>query len=170
MNQITNSFTSDIQNLKAVLEQQHIHLQKMLSILQQEYDALGNNDLPQFEEAVQRKQQQVKNLEKIQPLLDTVERTVGGVLSKSTFTAFIQRMPEGAEKSDMTRLWENFQQTLEKCNLQNKTNNRILTASTLNLKQALNILRGNTDQPAASIYGQTGQQQENMQSHSLAIA
>jgi flagellar biosynthesis/type III secretory pathway chaperone len=170
MNQTTNTFSSDIQNLKSVLEQQHIHLAKMLSILQQEHHALENNNLTLFEEAVQRKHEQVKNLEKIQPLLNTVERTVGGVLSKSTFSAFIQRMPHSAEKSDMEKLWENFQETLEQCNLQNKTNNRILTASAVNLKQALNILRGNTEPPAPDIYGQTGQHQDKLQSHSLAIA
>ncbi|NOX92376.1 MAG: flagellar protein FlgN [Gammaproteobacteria bacterium] len=165
-----NYFTEDIQNLKTVLGQQHIHLLKMLDILKQEHQALGNNNLTRFEEIVQQKNQQVRNLEKIQPLLSTVEKTVGGVLSKSTFSAFIQRMPDGTEKSDMKLLWGKFQETLEQCNRQNKTNNRILNASAINLKQALNILRGNTDQPASNIYSKTGQQQDKPQGQSIAVA
>lgn len=170
MNPTKNYLENDIQNLKMVLDQQYIHLLKMLSILRQEHQALENNNLLQFEEIVQRKHQQVKNLEQIQPLLNTVEKTVGGVLSKSTFSAFIQRMPTGVEKSDMESLWNKFQKTLEQCNLQNKTNNRILSASAINLKQALNILRGNTEQPTSNVYSKTGYQQDSLQGQSLAIA
>ncbi len=170
MKQPTSYFTDNIQNLKKVLDQQYIHLLKMLTILVQEHQALRNNDLTQFEEIVQQKHQQVKNLEKIQPLLGTVEKTVGGVLSKSTFSAFIQRMQDGEEKSDMEILWNNFQETLKQCNLQNKINNGILNASSINLKQALNILRGNIDQPASNIYNKTGQPQDKLQGQSIAIA
>lgn len=170
MKQTVNYFTEDIKNLKIVLDQQHVHLLEMLSILEQEHQALGKNNLIQLEEVVQRKNQQVRNLEKIQPLLSSVEKTVGGVLTKSTFSAFIQRMPDSTEKTGMESLWENFQKTLEQCNRQNKTNNRILHASTINLKQALNILRGNTDQPASNIYGKTGQQQDKPQGQSIAVA
>jgi len=170
MNHTSNHLENDIQNLKTVLDQQHIHLLKMLAILRQEKQALENNNLQQFEDIVQRKHQQVKNLEKIQPLLSTVEKTVGGVLSKSTFSAFIQRMPAGAEKSDVELLWKNFQETLGQCNQQNKTNARILSASTINLKKALNILRGNTEQSTPNVYSENGHQQDNLQGQSLAIA
>ncbi len=170
MKQATSYFSEDIKNIKNVLEQQHIHLLKMLSILQQEHQALGNNNLTQFEDTVQRKNQQVKNLEKIQPMLKTIEKTIGGVLSKSTFSAFIQRMPDGKEKSDMNISWNKFQETLKQCNFQNKTNNRVLHASSINLKQALNILRGHTDQPTSSIYSKTGQQQDKPHGQSIAVA
>ncbi len=170
MKQPTSYFTDDIQNLKTVLDQQHIHLLEMLIILKQEHQALRKNNLTQFEETVQRKHRQVKNLEKIQPLLSTVEKIVGGVLSKSTFSAFIQRMPDNKEKSDMEILWHKFQETLKQCNLQNKVNNRILNASSINLKQALNILRGNIDQPASNVYSKTGQPQGKLQGQSIAIA
>jgi len=170
MKQATSYFTKDILNLKTVLDQQHVHLLEMLAILKQEHQALGNNNLSRFEEIVQRKHQQVKNLEKIQPLLGSVEKTVGGVLSKSTFSAFIQRMPNGKEKHDMELLWKKFQKTLEQCNRQNKTNNRILTASSINLKQALNILRGNTEQSTSNIYSKTGQQQDRPKGQSIAVA
>jgi len=170
MKQTTHYFTEEIQNLKIVLDQQHIHLLKMLTILKQEHQALGNNNLSQFEEIVQRKHQQVKNLEKIQPLLSSVEKTVGGVLSKSTFSAFIQHIPDGKEKSSMELLWNQFQETLKQCNLQNKINNRILNASSINLKQTLNILRGHVDQATSTIYSKTGQQQDKPQGQSIAVA
>jgi len=170
MKKTTSYFTEDIQNLKNVLDQQHTHLLEMLTILEQEHQALGNNNLTQFEETVQRKNKQVKKLEKIQPMLSTVEKTVGGILSKSTFSAFIQRMPNGEEKYDMEILWSKFQETLKQCNFQNKTNNRILNASSINLKQALNILRGNIDQPASNIYSKSGQQQNKLQGQSIAVA
>lgn len=164
-------YTSDgIQNLKTVLTQQHSHLVKMLAILCQEHQALSSGDFTQFEEAVQRKHQQVHNLEKIQPLLGTVEKMIGGVLSKSSFSAFIQRIPNITEKTELESLWDKFRETLKQCDLQNKTNNRILSASAINVKQALNILRGNTDQTTPNIYSETGQQQENSQGQSLAVA
>ncbi len=170
MKQTTGYFTDDIHNLKTVLDQQHVHLLKMLTILKQEHQALQNSNLTQFEDIVQQKHQQVKNLEKIQPLLSTVEKTVGGVLSKSTFSAFIQRMPNDEEKSGLETLWNKFQETLQQCNLQNKINNRILNASAINLKQALSILRGNTDQPSSNIYNKTGQPQDKPQGQSIAVA
>ncbi len=170
MKQTTSYFTGDIHNLKTVLDQQHIHLLKMLTILKQEHQALTSNNLTRFEETVQEKHHQVKTLEKIQPLLSTVEKTVGGVLSKSTFSAFIQRMPDDKEKSGLEILWNKFQETLQQCNLQNKINNRILNASAINLKQALSILRGNTDQPSSNIYNKTGQPQDKPQGQSIAVA
>jgi len=170
MKKTTSYFTGDIHNLKTVLDKQHIHLLKMLTILKQEHQALTSNNLIRFEETTQEKYQQVKTLEKIQPLLSTVEKTVGGVLSKSTFIAFIQRMPDGDEKSCLETLWNQFQETLKQCNLQNKINNRILNASSINLKHALNILRGNIDQPASNIYNKTGQPQDKPQGQSIAVA
>ncbi|VAW96782.1 hypothetical protein MNBD_GAMMA19-1301, partial [hydrothermal vent metagenome] len=67
-------------------------------------------------------------------------------------------------------LWNKFQETLQQCNLQNKINNRILNASAINLKQALSILRGNTDQPSSNIYNKTGQPQDKPQGQSIAVA
>ena len=162
-------FNEDIHNLKLVLERQHTCLEEMLSVLKYEHLSLTSNNLDNFEDAVQQKRQQVKRLEEIQPALASIERTIGGVLSKSTFNAFIQRMPHSEEKNDIESVWTDFQETLKQCNTQNKTNNRILSASSINVKQALNILRGNTND-APGIYSQTGQQRDNMQGKSLAIA
>lgn len=159
-----------INELETVLKQQHIHLVKMLAILRQEHQALSNNDRLQFEDAVQRKHQQARNLEKIQPLLNTVEKMIGGVLSKTSFAAYIQRVPNTTERNKLNNLWEDFQETLNLCDLQNKINNRILSASAINVKQALNILRGNTEQGTSNVYSETGQQQDNLQGQPLAIA
>lgn len=171
MTQQTNQLPENMTDLKKVLEQQHIRLAEMLSILHQEHRALTSNDLPSFEDVVQRKHAQVKALEEIQPLLGIVEKAIGGVLSKSTFDAFIQRIPHGQEKTRLESLWKSFQETLQQCNTQNLINNRILSASNINVKQALNILRGNTAANIPDIYGSKGQHQDcNNQRQSLAIA
>jgi flagellar biosynthesis/type III secretory pathway chaperone len=164
------TFSADIQNLKHVLEQQHLHLIQMLSILKQEHQALSQNNLTLFEEVVQQKLQQIKNLEKIQPLLTSVEKTIGGVLSKSTLMSFIRRMPTGKDKTEIFSLWKKFQETLSECDLQNKMNNKILNASSINVKQALNILRGNTGSPTPDVYNKTGQQFDHLQGQSIAVA
>ncbi len=170
MNHTADQFNNDCRNLKAVLEKQHIQLVKMLSILHREHQALVANNLPDFEDAVQQKHQQVKNLEEIQHLLTAVEKTIGGALSKSTFSAFIQRIPSGDKKSQLKEIWDKFQATLEHCDQQNKINNRILNASSINIKQALNILRGNVAVDTPVVYGASGQQQDHMQGQSIAIA
>ncbi len=170
MNKASDKFRNNIQTLKSVLEQQHVQLLSMLSILRQEHQALNSNNLELFEQTLLRKQQQVRMLEQIQPQLSSIEKMLGGVLSKSTFSAFIQRMPEGTDRRGLESLWETFHETLEECKLQNKTNNHILNASAINLKQALNILRGNTEHSTAAVYSHTGQQQETLEGHSLAIA
>jgi flagellar biosynthesis/type III secretory pathway chaperone len=170
MKQMPPSSTVAIQNLKQVLKEQHLHLVKMLSILRQEHQALDQNNLLRFEEAVQQKLQQIKNLETIQPQLTSVEKILGGVLSKSIFMSFIDRMPAGKEKIEIISLWTNFQKTLNECNLQNKTNNRILSASTMNVKQALNILRGNTGNSTPDIYSKKGHQADHLQGQSIAVA
>ena len=56
MKQTTGYFTGDIHNLKTVLDQQHVHLLKMLTILKQEHQALQNSNLTQFEDIVQQTQ------------------------------------------------------------------------------------------------------------------
>lgn len=170
MKQPPNHYSNGINDLQTVLNQQHICLLEMLSILRQEYQAMSNDNLEQFEEIVQRKHLQVKNLENIQPSLNTVEKMMGGTLSKSTFSAFIQRMPNSANKSELVTLWGSFQETLEQCNLQNKTNNRVLSASAINTKQALNILHGNTDSFTENVYSKSGLQQDKSQGQSIAVA
>lgn len=169
MNKPSNHFSDDTRMLKTVLDQQQIYLLKMLAILHQEHQALDDNNLEQFEDIVQRKIQQVKNLEEIQPQLSSVERIIGGVLSKSTFSAFIQRMPNSTEKSDLVVLWNNFQETLAECDLQNKINNRTMNASAINTKQALSILQGNTEPLTQDIYSESGLQQDKLQGQPLAI-
>ena len=170
MNQIAHEYHTNIQNLKQILEEQHTRLTKMLLILCQEHSALVENNIETFEQVVQQKHQQVKSLEDIQPRLSELEKILGGVLSKTTFTAFIQRMPKSAEKDHLESVWGSFQKTLHECNQQNKINNRILSASSINVKQALNILRGNTDQESPAVYGSTGLQNTNAHGQSLAIA
>lgn len=170
MKQSSNHFSDGVNDLKNILKQQHSYLLKMLDILRQEHRALSNNNLEQFEGIVEQKHQQVKNLEEIQPLLSTVEKMIGGVLSKSTFFAFIQRIPESTEKSDLMTLWTNFHGTLEECDLQNKINNRVLNASAINAKQALNILQGNTEPLAQNVYSKSGLQQDKLKGQPLAVA
>jgi flagellar biosynthesis/type III secretory pathway chaperone len=99
-----------------------------------------------------------------------VEKTIGGVLSKSSFSAFIQRIADNQERVELESLWEKFNETLKQCDLQNKINNRILSASAINVKQALNILRGNTEQDTTNVYSETGQQQDKLQGQSIAVA
>jgi flagellar biosynthesis/type III secretory pathway chaperone len=170
MNQMLTSSSLAIQDLKQVLEQQHLHLVKMLSILKQEHQALLQNSLPKFEDAVNQKLQQINNLEKIQPQLNSLEKILGGVLSKSTLMSFISHMPAGKERKEIISLWKAFQKTLRESNLQNKTNNRILSASTMNVKQALSILRGNTGNSTPDIYSKTGHQSDQLQGQSIAVA
>lgn len=170
MSQTNNIIFDDIQGLKAVLNQQHSHLVKMLNILCKEHQALNSNNLSEFEDSIQQKYQQAKNLESIQPQLNAIEKMIGGVLSKSSFSAFIQRVSNDKERTDLESLWEKFHETLKQCDLQNKTNNRILSASEINVKQALSILRGNTEQTTSNVYSETGQQQNKLQGQPLAVA
>jgi len=170
MNPNNNDIFDSIQNLKSVLNQQQVNLVKMLAILRQEHQALNNNDLALFEDSVEKKYRQAKKLEEIQPLLNNVEKMLGGVLSKSSFTAFIQQLKDDNEKAEFELLWKNFHGTLTQCDLQNKTNNRILSASATNVKQTLSILRGNTEQATSNVYSETGRQQDKLQGQPLAIA
>lgn len=165
MNNPTSTGNDYYQSLIQALEQQHSHILCMLDILNEEHRTLSSTDIGNFERVVVKKQAQVKRLEETKNQLNLIGDTTGGNLS-----SYIERMSEGKNKSHIRNLWDDFQETVDKCRQQNLINNRIMDASSTHLRQSIRILRGDTSESAAGLYGASGQQKNKLQGQSLAIA
>lgn len=156
--------------LAQALEQQNKQLLCMLDALYEEYRALSSQDVGVFERAVLNKQEQVKALEEIQSHLVALEPMLNGRFSKNNIESYIRKMPASQERLQLERLWSKLQETTTNCSKQNIINNRIIDASSTQLRRALSILRGNLTGPTVDIYGASGKQNNNSQRQSLATA
>lgn len=170
MNSSTNQTNTNTGLLVESLKHQHTQLLHMLEILHEEHRALSSTDINRLEQAVQNKQSQIKILEDERSQPNKAEKILGGKISNETISAFINNNPDDQNRSEVERLWQHLQKTLNECNEQNMINNRIIDASSTHLRQAINILRGDFTKPTENIYGASGKQNNNTNGQSLAVA
>ncbi len=170
MNTPTPQKNNYFQSLYKALEQQHKQIIGMLDILNEEHHALSMTNIDSFERIVTKKQMQVKTLEETQNKLDAIGNGAGEKFTNKGVANYIEQMPANKNRLHIETLWENFQKTVEECRQKNITNNRIMDASSTHLRQAIGILRGETTEPEASLYGASGKQKHKAQGQSLAIA
>lgn len=156
--------------LAQALEQQHKQLLCMLDALQIEHRALASPDIEKLEHAVRNKQVQIKALEDIQSQLTSLEPMLNGKFSKDSIERYIGNMSAGQNKTQLTSMWKKLQATTISCSEQNIINHRIMDASGTQLRQAINILRGDLTGPTVDIYGASGKQNNNAHGQSLATA
>jgi flagellar biosynthesis/type III secretory pathway chaperone len=151
-----------------MLEQHFAQLDQMHKILETEYQALKNNDLAAFESIQQNKQLQIKKLEDSEPQLLAFVGTLGDGNGKQRLEIIIGYVNDPAIQKPLYSLWKRFQTSLKACHELNRTNNRILEASRINLQQALDILHGNISVPG--LYQASGKKAGDPHGQSLAIA
>jgi len=156
--------------LAQALEQQNKQLRCMLDALYEEHHALSSPDVGVLERAVHNKQEQIKALEEIQSHLVALEPMLNGKFSKNRIENYIEKMPAGHQKLQLESLWDKLQETTTNCSKQNIINNRIIDASSTQLRRAMSILRGDLTGPTVDIYGASGKQNNNSQRQSLATA
>lgn len=159
---------AEARKITPLLQRQQAALQRMLGILQQEYEALKENDLKAFDKAVGEKQLQTRVLEELETHFQPLTKMMDGVIDKKLLNNFIDDMEPGPEKDQLRSTWKEFLVILNNCNEQNLINNRILESSRVNIRQALDILRGETSNPA--LYSASGKENPDDQGNSLAIA
>ena len=158
------------QKLGKTLDLQTTQMKNMHDILLQEYRALKADDIDLFQATLIKKQKQISALESIEPQLALITNTINEKMSKLSMEKYIRKISSGNMKKKILSVWNKLQSTIEQCDEQNKINNRILYASQTSLKQALSILRGNTDVTQAQLYGSSGKQKDDANGQSLAIA
>lgn len=158
----------EAQKIISLLQQQQAALQQMLGILQREYQALTANDLKAFDKAVEEKQLQARTLEELEHHFQPLIEMMGGTIDKESLDTIINGMELVSEKNQLQSIWEEFLATLNSCDEQNRVNNRVLESSRINIRQALDILRGEISNPA--LYSASGKENPDDQGNSLAIA
>lgn len=158
----------EAQKIIPLLQQQLVALQSMLEILQHEYHALQENDLEAFDKAVEEKELQVRSLKELEKYFQPLIEMMGGTINKEFIDNFINNMELGPEKDQFQSTWEEFLQALKSCDEQNRINNRIIESSRINIRQTLDILRGEASAPA--LYGASGKENPDDQGNPLAVA
>lgn len=158
----------EAQQVAEFLDRQMPQLEGMLQALQQEHQALAQNDLPAFESALQKKQAHARALEKLEDFLAPLAQIIGGEVSKTALNKFISGLNEAKLREALQARWDQFSKTLHACHEQNRLNHRIVEASRVQLQQALDILRGSSQTP--QLYGASGKQAESKHSQPLAVA
>ncbi|MBL1277392.1 MAG: flagellar protein FlgN [Ectothiorhodospiraceae bacterium] len=151
------------------IKQQNTQMQLMLDILLEEHRTLSSTDVDQFERVVSKKQELVNQIESTQIQLTEIHKILGGRLSKERLAAYINSMPANKNRQNLQQLWNNFQDTLKKCSEQNIINHRIMDASSIHLREAIGILRGDNSGPATDVYGSSGKQHTTLDGQSLAF-
>lgn len=164
-----NTTAIGINDVADILGRQLSQLNVMLDILTREHDALQSNNLGNFEKVIQEKYLQTRKMESLESELESLKHLLGGKLLKENMLKFLEQTPSSNLKARLASLWDDFQNVLQKCNTQNKTNNRVIEASRSQLQQALSILRG--ESITSNLYGATGKHDSSPQrNQSIAVA
>jgi flagellar biosynthesis/type III secretory pathway chaperone len=158
----------DSNTVSSLLGRQRDALKRMLEILEQEYHALEINDLKQFDEAVGNKQLQTTALEGLDRELTQLFSAAADGHGRKTIESFIQGCADGPVKSRLQAVWDELLQTLQRCHEQNRINNRVVESSKIQIRQALDILRG--DNAIPRLYSASGRENGHNPGNSLAIA
>jgi flagellar biosynthesis/type III secretory pathway chaperone len=152
-------------HLLQILNQENEQAQKLLALLEHEYQLLKSNPGRELEEVLAQKKQ----------LLKSVEQSV------SAHHRFLQqqglsRDRQGTERyleqhrhdPSLTAAWERYLELLQACHKQNEINGGAVALNQRQVNQALNLLLGMGD--GNKTYGRSGETRPNRPSSTLGKA
>jgi flagella synthesis protein FlgN len=143
-----------LQNLTQQLAQEETFLRQFHDVLMEEHQTLSERKREQLEGVVQRKQS----------ILDEFQQAVNERMETLKQLGMDEGMDANQVKDflddcakdipEISQSWENLQQLLASCKEQNTVNGAIIEVSTHNLRVAMSILQGKTEN--AELYDAKG--------------
>ncbi len=128
-------------NLYPVLIDIHAYLQQLKLTLDDEHEALANQDAEKLNDLTTAKQLLVENLEDLDNERKAILRNAGMELSKTGVEAYLSRFNQ-TQSSDVDRLWEAISALSKLCEKQNAINGVIIESQRRRTETALEILQG----------------------------
>lgn len=159
--------TSFAQSAQRLLGEQVTLTDKLVHLLQDEYEVLKHRDAGNLDDITQQKQQLVE-------MLEIANHQWQDALHKSHIKITLAEISEGLRqcdpenKYDLLSAWEQLAQLAKECQRQNMVNGAILVLRQQATQQTLDILRGKL--PGEDTYGPAGHTKNGGDSKSLAKA
>lgn len=129
-------------------------LSELLQIMQQEYTALEQNDLPAFESVVGEKQQLTGQVEQMGQDLASFLARMGIDLNRQGIGDFLQQCSP-QQNQLLAPLWDQLQAVAQQCRHQNLVNGKIVEQNQTNIKMIFKMLH-NQLVDNDELYGPTG--------------
>jgi len=139
-----------MKSLDTLLEGEHNATVRLLDALREEHQALMRRDMTALDNAVNKKSQQVAELEVLGRDRDAALKAAGHAAGREGIESWLSRQPNGAVK----KLWQELQNLLLRCQRQNQINGGIVETSRRYIQRALSLLQGQSAEPA--LYGPSG--------------
>lgn len=127
---------ADFQNL---LQSDRQSLSRLLAVLEEELEALRQQELPRLEALLTEKRQLLDSLEQGRRLRSRLLEEAGHEASLDGLRAWAQGSPQ---LPSLLALAADFEQDLEHCQQLNQRNGRVIRSSQHATGQLLNLLRG----------------------------
>jgi flagellar biosynthesis/type III secretory pathway chaperone len=140
-----------MKSLETLLEGEHSTTARLLEALREEHQALVRRDMTALDHAVNKKSQQVAELEMLGRERDAALNAAGHAAGREGIESWLSRQPHGAAK----KLWQELQNLLLRCQRQNLSNGAIVETSRRYTQRALSLLQGQSAEPAL-YYGPSG--------------
>jgi flagellar biosynthesis/type III secretory pathway chaperone len=139
-----------MKSLNALLEGERSATVRLLDALREEHQALMRRDMTALDHAVNKKSQQVAELEILGRERDAALNATGHTAGREGIESWLSHQPNGAAK----KLWQELQNLLLRCQRQNLINGGIVETSRRYTQRALSLLQGQSAEPA--LYGPSG--------------
>jgi len=142
-------------------------LESLVSVLEQENDALKSNNSTQLESVVQTKVELLQAIEANAMERSECLSSLGHTPDDSGINTWLQQLNEKG-RSEQKINWLTLKNTLESCKNANAVNGKIVHRSQRQVEQLLGIMRG--QQHNQKIYDQSGGQSAVLSNRSIAQA
>jgi len=140
--------------------------EQLISMLERERNALSNQSAKELENTAFEKQLLAEVIDKqTKECAQRLEQEGYGQGPK-TISIFIDQAKDAQE--ELSTLWQTLQQNLSRCQNENRLNGRVLESSQKRIKQAIDILHGQT--PGGELYGRAGKTISDSKAHTLSRA
>ena len=147
-------------SLSAIFSRENELCKALLSLLDQENQALKKRSFESLNQVTHFKQEKLLGLESLarqrQQLIQSFKPQ--GATDKQTLDFMIQRAPESI-KSEFTQRWFALSESLQACKEKNEINGRLIYRSRRVVEQLIKGLQGNRE--SVSVYNKKGEAKAN---------
>lgn len=140
---------------------------QLIALLERERNALSNQSAKELEVTACEKRQLADLIDK--QTIDCTQRldVEGYGAGPKAISTYIEQADEEL-RAELSSQWQSIQENLSRCQNENRVNGRVLQSSQQRIKQAIDILHGQT--PDGELYGRAGKTVSDSKAHTLSRA
>jgi len=142
--------------------------EQLLAMLERERNALSNQSAKELENTAFEKKLLADIIDKQTKECSQRLEQEGYGQGPQSISTFIQQATAEDAQQELSTLWQSLQENLGHCQDKNRLNGRVLESSQKRIKQAIDILHGQT--PDGELYGRAGKTVSDSKAHTLSRA